>query len=165
VGVLPQHPGRPDRTRRDSGTDAQGRRQGGSTDLLGAVTVAAGLAVAVYSIVRAPETGWGSAQTVIGLVAALVLLGAFLVLQAKRGNPLMRLGIFRTHNLGAANIAQLLLGGAWIPMWFFLSLYLQQVLGLGAFASCGALQPMTTVTMLIMITVAPRLMGRFGRKR
>jgi EmrB/QacA subfamily drug resistance transporter len=142
----------------------KGAAQRGSTDLLGAVTVTAGLAVAVYSIVRAPETGWGSAQTVIGLVAALVLLGAFLVLQAKRGNPLMRLAVFRTPNLGAANIAQLLLGGAWIPMWFFLNLYLQQVLGLGAFASGAALLPMTTVIMLIMITIAPRLMGRFGAK-
>jgi EmrB/QacA subfamily drug resistance transporter len=142
----------------------KGTGQRGSTDLLGAVTVTVGLAVAVYSIVRAPEIGWGSAQTIIGLVAAIVLLGAFLTIQAKRGNPLMRLGIFRTPNLGAANIAQLLLGGAWIPMWFFLNLYLQQVLGLGAFASGAALLPMTITIMVMMIALAPRLMGRFGAK-
>jgi len=141
-----------------------GAGQRGSTDLLGAVTVTAGLAAAVFAIVRAPEAGWGSTSTVVGLLVALVLLSAFLVTQARRRNPLVRLGIFRTPNLGAANIAQLLLGAAWIPMWFFLNLYLQQVLGLGAFASGSALLPMTTVIMLIMIVIAPRLMARFGAK-
>ena len=55
----------------------------------------------------------------------------------------MRLSIFRTPNLAAANVAQLLLGAAWIPMWFFLNLYLQQVLGYGAFEGGAALLPMT----------------------
>ena len=66
----------------------------------------------------------------------------------------MRLGIFRAPNLAAANLAQLLLGAAWIPMWFFLNLYLQQVLGYGAFAGGAALLPMT---------VADH--GRHGRRR
>ncbi|GAB1516222.1 MFS transporter [Actinophytocola sp. KF-1] len=136
----------------------------GSVDLLGALTVTAGLAAAVFAIVRAPEAGWGSATTVTGLVVAVVLLGAFVALQARRRDPLVRLGIFRTPDLAAANLAQLLLGAAWIPMWFFLNLYLQQVLGLGAFASGSALLPMTTVIMLIMIVVAPRLAARFGAK-
>ncbi|AXB41596.1 MFS transporter [Amycolatopsis albispora] len=138
--------------------------QRGSTDLAGAVTVTAGLAALVYAIVLAPEAGWGSAQTVGWLAAGLVLLGGFLMLQAKRRNPLMRLGLLRTPNLGAANVAQLLLGAAWIPMWFFLNLYLQQVLGLGAFASGAALLPMTTVIMLLMVVAAPRLAARFGAK-
>jgi hypothetical protein len=141
-----------------------GARQRGSTDLLGALTVTAGLAAAVFAIVRAPEVGWGSTSTAIGLVIALALLAAFVALQARRHNPLVRLGIFRTPDLAAANLAQLLLGAAWIPMWFFLNLYLQQVLGLGAFASGSALLPMTTVIMLIMIVVAPRLAARFGTK-
>ncbi|SDO58117.1 MFS transporter [Lentzea jiangxiensis] len=141
-----------------------GTAQRGSTDLFGAVTVTAGLAVAVYAIVRAPEAGWASTETVVALIAAVLLLGTFLLVQAKRKAPLVRLGIFRTSQLGAANIAQLLLGGAWIPMWFFLNLYLQQVLGLGAFASGSALLPMTTAIMLLMVVVAPRLTARFGVK-
>lgn len=141
-----------------------GASRRGSTDVLGAVTVTAGLAVGVYAIVRAPEAGWGSAETVIGLVLAVALLGVFLAMQAKRRAPLVRLGIFGTPNLGAANLAQLLLGAAWIPMWFFLNLYLQQVLGLGAFASGSALLPTTTIIMVIMIAVAPRLMARVGAK-
>ena len=138
--------------------------QRGGTDVAGAVTVTGGLAAAVYAIVRAPEAGWGSTTTVVGLLVAVVLLAAFVALQARRRSPLVRLGIFRTPDLAAANLAQLLLGAAWIPMWFFLNLYLQQVLGLGAFASGSALLPMTTVIMLIMIVVAPRLAARFGTK-
>ncbi|EHR59186.1 MFS transporter [Saccharomonospora cyanea] len=141
-----------------------GSAQRGSVDVLGAVTVTAGLALAVYAIVRAPEAGWGSAEILGTLAAAVVLLAGFLVVQSKRRVPLVRLGIFRTPGLGAANVAQLLLAGAWIPMWFFLNLYLQQVLGLGAFASGSALVPMTTVIMLGMIAVGPRLTARFGAR-
>ena len=77
----------------------------------------------------------------------------------------MRLGIFTAPNLAAANVAQLLLGAAWVPMWFFLNLYLQQVLGLGAFPSGSALLPMTTFIMLGMIVVAPRLIAAIGPKK
>jgi EmrB/QacA subfamily drug resistance transporter len=136
----------------------------GSIDILGALTVTAGLALAVYSIVRAPEVGWGSGQTWGYLTASAVLLAAFVLTQSRRRDPLMRLGIFAAPNLAAANIAQLLLGAAWIPMWFFLNLYLQQVLGYSAFPAGAALLPMTTLIMLGMIVIAPRAMQRFGAK-
>ena len=86
-------------------------------------------------------------------------------MQAKRRQPLVRLGIFRTPALGAANVAQFLLGAAWVPMWFFLNLYLQQVLGLSAFPSGAALLPMTVLIMVGMVLVAPRAIARFGPKR
>ena len=136
----------------------------GSIDVLGALTVTAGLGTAVYAIVRAPEVGWATPETWGVLVAAAVLLGAFLAIQGSRRQPLMRLSIFRTPNLGAANLAQLLLGGAWIPMWFFLNLYLQQVLGYSAFPSGAALLPMTILIMVGMITLAPAAINRFGPK-
>ncbi len=137
----------------------------GSIDVFGALTVTAGLGTAVYAIVRAPEVGWASVQTWGVLVVAVVLLGVFLVIQNARQAPLMRLSIFRTPNLGAANLAQLLLGGAWIPMWFFLNLYLQQVLGYSAFPSGAALLPMTILIMIGMIALAPAAIGRFGPRR
>ncbi|MDQ3402874.1 MAG: MFS transporter [Actinomycetota bacterium] len=136
----------------------------GSIDVVGALTVTAGLAGIVYGIVRAPEVGWGSAQTWLVLAGAAVLLGVFLALQAKRAQPLMRLSIFRTPNLAGANIAQLLLGAAWVPMWFFLNLYLQQVLGLQAFAGGAALLPMTMMIMVMMVLVAPKAIAKFGPK-
>ncbi|MFS8071897.1 MAG: MFS transporter, partial [Byssovorax sp.] len=65
----------------------------------------------------------------------------------------------------AANTAMALLGAAWIPMWFYLNLYLQQVLGLGAFESGAALLPMTIAIMILMVGVTGRLIGRTGFKR
>lgn len=75
------------------------------------------------------------------------------------------LNIFRIPNLLASNIAMALLGASWIPMWFFLNLYLQQVLNYGPFESGLALLPMTVVIMVLMISTTPRLMSRFGIKR
>jgi EmrB/QacA subfamily drug resistance transporter len=136
----------------------------GSIDIAGAVTATVGLALTVFGIVRAPEQGWGSPETVLSIAGGLALLAAFVVLQAGRREPLMRLSILRTPNLAAANVAQLLLGAAWIPMWFFLNLYLQQVLGYGAFEGGAALLPMTITIMVLMVVVAPRVIARFGPK-
>ncbi|MEW2487225.1 MFS transporter [Streptomyces sp. NPDC048411] len=134
----------------------------GSIDILGALTVTAGLGAIVYAVVRAPEVGWAAGETWLVMIAGIALTGLFVARQAKSRAPLMRLSILRTPNLAGANLAQLLLAGAWIPMWFFLNLYLQQVLDLGAFASGAALLPMTGAVMLMMIVFAPRFMNRFG---
>ncbi len=134
----------------------------GTVDVFGALTVTLGLGTLVYGIVRAPEAGW--AATWIALGAGLALLAVFVVRQAKARTPLMRLSIFRAPRLGAANLAQVFLGAAWIPMWFFLNLYLQQVLGFRAFPAGAALLPMTALIMLGMIALAPRVIGKFGPK-
>ncbi|WP_125776595.1 MFS transporter [Antribacter gilvus] len=134
-------------------------------DLVGAVTVTGGLAAAVYAVVKAPEVGWGAGSTWLVLGIAVVLLATFVATQAKGRYPLVRLGIFRAPDLAAANLAQILLGAAWIPMWFFLNLYLQQVLGYSAFPSGAALLPMTALIMLGMVVVAPRVIGTFGPKK
>jgi EmrB/QacA subfamily drug resistance transporter len=136
----------------------------GSIDLAGAITATAGLALTVFAIVRAPEQGWSSAETLLVLAGGVALLGLFAAVQASLREPLMRLSIFRTPNLAAANLAQFLLGAAWIPMWFFLNLYLQQVLGYGAFEGGAALLPMTAAITLLMVVVAPRVVDRFGFK-
>jgi EmrB/QacA subfamily drug resistance transporter len=136
----------------------------GSIDIAGAVTATTGLAMTVFAIVRAPEEGWGSTTTLLVLGGGLALLALFVALQARVREPLMRLAIFRAPNLAAANIAQLLLGAAWIPMWFFLNLYLQQVLGYGAFEGGAALLPMTVTIMALMVIVAPKVIARFGPK-
>lgn len=136
----------------------------GRVDLAGAVTATLGLAAVVYGVVRAPEAGWGSTEVLVALAAGAALLIAYFAIQARRRTPLLRLGILREPQLGAANLAQLLLGAAWVPMWFFLNLYLQQVLGAGAFAAGAALLPMTVLIVVGMIFVAPRLQARFGTK-
>lgn len=141
-----------------------GMTQRGSLDVAGATTVTAGLAAVVFAVVRAPEAGWTSGSTLVAGLGGLALIAVFVVLQARRRQPLMRLGIFTAPNLAASNAAQFLLGAAWIPMFFLVNLYLQQVLGLGAFASGAALLPLTVTIMVGMIAVAPRLIARFGPK-
>ncbi|GAA3390341.1 MFS transporter [Cryptosporangium minutisporangium] len=134
----------------------------GSLDVLGAATATAGLGVLVYAIVQAPQTGWDSIRTWLLLLVGAALLVGFIGLQAARREPLVRLAIFRAPGLAAANLAQFLLGAAWIPMWFYLNLYLQQVLGYSAFPSGAALLPMTLLIMAGMVVLAPRVIARFG---
>ncbi|MDQ3695824.1 MAG: MFS transporter [Chloroflexota bacterium] len=136
----------------------------GSLDVAGALSVTAALSLAVFGIVRAPEVGWGAISTLATLGAAVALLILFVAIQATRREPLMPLAIWRAPNLAAANAAMALLGAAWIPMWFVLNLYLQQVLGFGAFEGGLALVPMTVTIMVLMVGVTARVVGRFGFK-
>ena len=140
-----------------------GRR--GRVDVAGALSATAALSLAVYAIVTANNRGWSSAGTILYLAGAGVLIGVFVALQARRRDALVPLRIFVTPNLAAANAVMLLLGAAWIPMWFYLNLYLQQVLGFGAFESGAALLPMTIAIMVLMVGVTARLVSRVGFKR
>lgn len=140
------------------------RKATGSIDVAGAVTVTVGLAAVVYAVVNAPEVGWLTWSTLGMLAAGIVLLVIFFLIQARSRTPLLRLGLLRAPLLGAANGAQLMLGAAWVSMWFFLNLYLQQVLGASAFTAGAALLPMTGLVVIVMIALAPRLQERFGAK-
>jgi EmrB/QacA subfamily drug resistance transporter len=139
-----------------------GRGSGGRVDVLGAITATVALSLLVFGIVRAPEVGWTSAATIATLGAGLALLAAFVAMQAVRRDPLMPLGIFRTRDLAAGNVVMSLLGAAWVPMWFFLNLFLQQVLGYGPFQAGASLLPMTVLMMILMVGVTERVVGRFG---
>jgi EmrB/QacA subfamily drug resistance transporter len=133
-------------------------------DMVGAVLATGALALAVFGIVDAGNAGWGSPQTVLVLAGAAVLLAAFMASQAVIRQPLVPLGILRVPNLTGANLTLLLLGAAWIPMWFMLNLYLQQVLGYGPFEAGAALLPMTALILVLMVGVTARVIGRFGLK-
>jgi EmrB/QacA subfamily drug resistance transporter len=134
----------------------------GSVDYAGALAVTGALVVAVYAIVTADAAGWVSTRTVGLLAVAAALLAAFVLIQRRRREPLVPLRIFAAPNLSAANVVMALLAAAWIPLWFFLNLYLQQVLGYSAFSGGLALLPMTVAIMVLMVGVTERLIGRFG---
>ena len=142
----------------------RGTRQKGRVDYLGAISITGALILLVYAIVTANDAGWGSFQIVSLLFTSAALLGAFTIIQKRSREPLMPLRIFKTPNLLASNIVMALLGAAWIPMWFFLNLYLQQVQGYGAFESGLALLPMTAAIMTLMIGASSRLIRRLGVK-
>jgi ABC-type protease/lipase transport system fused ATPase/permease subunit len=101
------------------------------------------LGLAVFGIVRAHEVGWGSLETLGVLGGSIVVAATFLAYQKVAQSSLVPLRVLKIRNLNAASVSMLLLGAAWIPLWFFLNLYLQQVLGYGAFAAGAALLPMT----------------------
>jgi EmrB/QacA subfamily drug resistance transporter len=143
----------------------RGVKQKGSIDYTGALSITGGLVLLVYAIVTANDVGWMSTQTISLLSIAGIMFALFLVLQRRKKEPLIPLNIFRTPNLLSSNIAMALLGAAWIPMWYFLNLYLQQILNFGPFESGLALLPMTVMIMVLMISATPKLMNRFGLKR
>jgi Na+/melibiose symporter-like transporter len=140
--------------------DAAGSR---SFDLAGAVSVTAGLALLVYVLVDANDAGWGSGQTLTVGALALALLAAFIVIEARAAQPLVPLRIFRLRTLRGANIVAVLLTMAMFPMFFFLTLYLQQVLGYGPIRA-GLGQLPIAVTIVLMAGVTSRIVTRFGFK-
>jgi EmrB/QacA subfamily drug resistance transporter len=134
-------------------------------DLAGALTATVGLSLLVLGIVRTDVTGWGDAST-IGLIAAgVALLFAFVVIEGRIAKaPLMPLRIWHSRTLSAANLVVLLVGGATFGMWFFASLYLQEVLGYSPIKAGLAFLPMT-LCIVAGSVLASRAVIRFGAKR
>jgi EmrB/QacA subfamily drug resistance transporter len=145
---------------------AEGRSTAGTRnfDFAGALSVTLGLGAIVFAIVRTEVNGWGSAQTIGVLAAGLVLVGIFLVIEGRfASRPLMPLRIFRSRPLSGANAVVFLLGAGMFGMWFFVSLYLQQVLRYSPIEAGLAFLPMT-LTIVAGSTVASRLTSRRGAK-
>ncbi|MHB1585135.1 MAG: MFS transporter, partial [Acidimicrobiales bacterium] len=133
-------------------------------DLAGAVTVTGGLALLAYAIVGTDVSPWGSARTLGLLAGAAVLLGTFLLVEVRMAaDPLMPLHLFRSRTLSGANAVMLLVGAAFFSMWYFLSLYLQNVLGYSALRAGIAFVPMT-VMIIVGAQVSSRLVGRLGAR-
>lgn len=143
----------------------QGKPKKGSVDYLGAVSITASLVTLVYSIVTANDAGWISAQTISLLTISAVMFVAFIAIEKRTNDPLVPLHIFKTtRNLLSGNIVMVLIGAAWVSMWFFINLYLQQILNYGPFESGLALLPMTVLIMIMMVWSTPRLIGKLGIK-
>src|SRR3954470_7397068 len=144
---------------------ARGRRDAGaarSFDLAGALTVTAGLVVLTYGIVETDVHGWGSARTLITIALGLALLGTFVLIEGRLAQaPLVPLRIFRSRAVSGANVVVFCMGAAAFAMWYFLSLYLQSVLGEDPIEAGLSFLPMT-VAIIITSQVAGRGVGRFG---
>ena len=113
----------------------------GGIDIAGAVSVTAGLVVLVYALVNAETAGWISAET-LGLGAlSVALLAGFVMIETRLRHPLIRLGIFRMRSITGANSAMLLVAGGMFAMFYFASIYVQEVLGYSALARRARLPP------------------------
>jgi EmrB/QacA subfamily drug resistance transporter len=122
------------------------RRRLQNVDALGALLVTSGMLLLVYALVKAPTAGWGSARTLLELAGAIALLSAFVVNEHRHPNPLAPLSIFRINGLGFSNVTQLVAIAGFGGMFFFLTLYMQPVLGYSAIRTglaylplCGAI--------------------------
>jgi EmrB/QacA subfamily drug resistance transporter len=132
-----------------------------SFDLAGALTVTGGLVVLVYAIVKAQAFGWGSGRT-IGLIAAgIALLVAFAVIEQRGSAPLMRLSIFRVCTLAVADLVLLLVASGMFGMFFFASLYVQEILGYSPLRAGLAFLPITA-GIVIGAGIAQQLIQRIG---
>ena len=136
-----------------------------SFDLAGAVSVTAGLVVLTYGIVETDTHGWGSARTLVTLGIGVALLALFLLIEGRLARvPLVPLRIFSSRALSGANVVVFFLGCAAFAMWYFLSLYLQQVLGLSPLEAGLCFLPMTGA-IVVCSQVASRLTSRIGPGR
>jgi EmrB/QacA subfamily drug resistance transporter len=134
----------------------------GHFDISGALLVTAGLVALTYGIVRTESLGWGSPGVLGPLAAAIVLLGLFALVEGRLAPaPLVPLSVFRMKQLRTSNLVVLLLYSAQFAMFFFVTLYLQQVLGLTALEAGLVFVPVT-LSVVTGSTLAPRVVARFG---
>ena len=134
-----------------------------SFDFAGAFSVTAGLALLVYTLVDANDAGWGSSQTLVLGAISLLLLAAFIAIESRRRYPLMPFSIFRLRTLRGANVVGLLIGMSLFSMFFFISLYMQQVLDYGPLTAGLAYLPLA-LTIIVSAGVASQLVTRVGFK-
>jgi EmrB/QacA subfamily drug resistance transporter len=132
-------------------------------DVAGAVTVTAALSIFVYALLDANEAGWGSTKTISLIALSVVLLAAFVAIELRARKPLVPFSIFRIRTLTGANVVGLLVGGSLFSMFFFISLYMQQVLGYSPIHAGLSYLPLALVIMA-SAGVASQLVTRLGYK-
>ncbi len=132
-------------------------------DLVGSSLVTGGMLLLVHALIKAPDRGWGSSWTVLELAAAAVLLVAFVVVERFTRDPILPLDIFRVRGLAAANLTGLIGFAGMLSMFYFLTLYMQNVLGYSPIQAGAAYLPLT-VAVGISAGIASKLLSRIGSR-
>jgi MFS family permease len=143
-------------------TPAPGQRR--SYDFPGAVTITAGMLLLVRTVVRAPDVGWGSGETLVSILVALALLVAFVTIELHTREPLVRLGILRSGALARANITAMVVFGCYVSFQFVGTLYLQALLGWSPISTALAFLPGGLIVAFCSPRVGP-LADRYGTER
>jgi EmrB/QacA subfamily drug resistance transporter len=139
-------------------------RRSGQLDLVGAVTSTLGMTGLVYGIVRSASAGWGDPLTVASLVAGVVLLALFILVERRAPQPIMPLRLFASRERTGAYAARLLVMAGLVGFWFFTTQFLQAVSGYTSLQAGLAFLPATIPTFATAMAV-PRLVQRFGGAR
>jgi EmrB/QacA subfamily drug resistance transporter len=132
-------------------------------DVAGAVSITAALSLLVYAVVDATNAGWGSTQTIGLLALSGLLVAAFVAIEMRSKDPVVPFGIFRSRTITGANVAGLLIGASLFSMFFFISLYMQQVLGYSAIHAGLSYLPLA-LTIIVFAAIASTLTTRIGFK-
>ena len=132
-------------------------------DALGAALSTGGMLLLVYALVNAPSDGWGSVRIIGELVGAAVLLGSFIFNEQKRSDPLVPFSIFRIPGLAAADGTQVIAQAGFLSMFFFVTLYMQNVLHMGPIAAGAAYIPVT-IGVGISSGIATKLFHKIGTR-
>src|SRR5213596_975932 len=132
-------------------------------DALGALLVTGGMLLLVFTLVKAPDVGWGAERTVGGLAGAAVLLAGFAFNELRVRNPLVPLSILKVKGVAAADATQLVAIAGFLPMFFFLTLYMQTVLHYSPIQTGVAYLPLT-VGFIIAASISSQLFARIGTK-
>jgi predicted MFS family arabinose efflux permease len=125
------------------------------------LTATAGIGLLIFAIVRTEQEGWGSATTLGFLAGAAALLAAFLAIEMRHRAPLVPLGVFRLRNLSGGNAVSLMLGGVMFTTFFFVTLYMPQVLGFSPLET-GVAYLQLALSVIVASGIASTLMARVG---
>ncbi|MCU1445793.1 MFS transporter [Cryobacterium sp.] len=136
-------------------------RQSGRFDVLGVITSTLGMTALVYGFVRSAEDGWADPVTLLAVAAGAVLLALFVLVESKASQPIMPLRLFCNRQRSGANGARMLFLGAMMGYFFFITQYLQGVLGFSPLQAGLGFLPMTVVNFAVALAI-PRLTRRFG---
>ena len=143
--------------------ESRGAARTHSFDVAGAVTVTAGVSLLVYALVDANNRGWGSPVTVTLMALAVILLIAFVTIERRVEGPLVPGDIFSSRTRTASYIIAVLIAGSLFSMFFFISLYMQQVLGWSAIRAGLSYLPLA-ITIVITAGVGSQVVNRIGFK-
>jgi EmrB/QacA subfamily drug resistance transporter len=135
----------------------------GGYDIEGAVAITLGTIALVFTLIKAESWGWTSGQTLAGFAIAAALIVAFVQIERRHRDPLVPLRIFSNRSLAASDATMLLVAAALFGMFFFCTLYLQQVLGYSALKTGIAYLPLS-LTLIGASALASRLVDRFTPK-
>jgi EmrB/QacA subfamily drug resistance transporter len=132
-------------------------------DVAGAVTITGGLSALVFALLDAETAGWGSFQTIGTIVASLLLLAAFVAIELRSRAPLVPFSIFRVRTVTGANVVGILVGASLFAMFYFITLYMQQVLGYSPIKAGLSYLPLAGM-IIIAAGIASGLVTKVGFK-
>jgi EmrB/QacA subfamily drug resistance transporter len=141
----------------------RGRARLADFDIRGAILATGGMLLLVFTLVKAPDQGWGATLTIAELAGALALLAAFVAAEQRSAKPLLPLSVFRIRGLAAADTTQLIAFAGFLAIFFFLTLYMQNVLGYSPIQTGAAYLPLT-FGVGVAAGIASQLLARVGTR-